>query len=116
MLYSRSWSSSGNMFAVEPKVRGFKPGRGQWIFKGDKISSTTSFRGEVKPSVPCRRFTVCYKNPASMKEILRRQYTRTFVAKFLPASLLDVSADNCQRALVDESGMIKNSGREHIDV
>jgi hypothetical protein len=26
-------------------------------FKGDKIRSTPSFGGEVKPSVPCRRFT-----------------------------------------------------------
>jgi hypothetical protein len=28
-------------------------------FKGDKISSTPSFGWEVKPSVPCRRFTAC---------------------------------------------------------
>jgi hypothetical protein len=24
------------VFAIRPKVRGFKPGRGRWIFKGDK--------------------------------------------------------------------------------
>jgi hypothetical protein len=28
-------------------------------FKGDKIRSTPSFGGEVKPSVPCRRFVAC---------------------------------------------------------
>jgi hypothetical protein len=28
-------------------------------FKGDKIRSTPSFGGEVKPSVPYRRFTAC---------------------------------------------------------
>ena len=28
-------------------------------FWGQKILSTPSFRGEVKPSVPCRRFTAC---------------------------------------------------------
>jgi hypothetical protein len=28
-------------------------------FRGDKIRSTPSFGGEVKPSVPCRRFTAC---------------------------------------------------------
>jgi hypothetical protein len=28
-------------------------------FKGDKIRSTPSFRGEVKPLVPSRRFTAC---------------------------------------------------------
>jgi len=29
------------------------------IFKGEKILSTPSFGGEVKPSVPCRQFTAC---------------------------------------------------------
>jgi hypothetical protein len=24
------------VFAIGPKVRGYKPGRGRWIFKGDK--------------------------------------------------------------------------------
>jgi hypothetical protein len=48
-----------SVLATGPKVRGFKPGRGRWIFKGDKIRSTPSFGGEVKPSVPCRRFTAC---------------------------------------------------------
>ena len=27
--------------------------------QGEKILSTPSFGGEVKPSVPCRRFTAC---------------------------------------------------------
>jgi hypothetical protein len=25
-----------SIFAIVSKVRGFKPGRGRWIFKGDK--------------------------------------------------------------------------------
>jgi hypothetical protein len=41
------------VLAIVRKVRGFIPGRERWIFKGDKISSKTSFGGEVKPSVPC---------------------------------------------------------------
>jgi hypothetical protein len=28
---------------------------GRWIFKGYKFRSTTSFGGEVKPAVPCRK-------------------------------------------------------------
>jgi len=35
------------------------PGRSRRIFKGEKILSTLSFGGEVKPSVPCRRFAAC---------------------------------------------------------
>jgi hypothetical protein len=41
-----------------------------------------------------------------MMEILRRQNQRTFLAKFLTALLLGVSAGICQKALVVESRMI----------
>jgi hypothetical protein len=37
------------VLAVRPKVRGFKAVRGRW--RAIKIRSTTSFGGEVKPSV-----------------------------------------------------------------
>jgi hypothetical protein len=37
----------------------FKPGRSRRIFQGEKILSTPSFGGEVKPLVPCRRFAAC---------------------------------------------------------
>jgi hypothetical protein len=40
-----------SVLAIGPKVRGSKPGRGQWIFNGDKIRSTPSFGGKVKPHV-----------------------------------------------------------------
>jgi hypothetical protein len=43
------------VLATGPKVRVFKPSRGRWTFKGDKIRGTTSFEGEVKPSTPCRK-------------------------------------------------------------
>jgi hypothetical protein len=45
--------------AFGTQVRGFKPGRNRWNIKGDKNLSTPSFGGEVKPSVPCRRFAAC---------------------------------------------------------
>jgi hypothetical protein len=43
LILSKSYScsppwSSGYVLANEPKVRRFKPGRGRWIFKGDKNS------------------------------------------------------------------------------
>jgi len=44
------------------QVRGFKPGWNRRIFKGEKILSTPSFGGEVKPSVPCRRFAACKRS------------------------------------------------------
>jgi hypothetical protein len=37
-----------------------------------------------------------------------RTIQRPFLRQVSPTSLLDVSADNCQKALVDESGIIRN--------
>jgi hypothetical protein len=56
-------------FATVPKIRGFKPVRGQWIFKDDKVRSTASFGEEIMPSVPRRKIYGMIKNKASMKEI-----------------------------------------------
>jgi len=50
------------VLAFGTQVRGFKPGRSRRIFKGKKIFSTPSFRGEVKPSAPCRRFAACKRS------------------------------------------------------
>jgi hypothetical protein len=43
-----------SVLATGPKVRGF-----DGFLRVIKIRRTTSFGGEVKPSVPCRRFTAC---------------------------------------------------------
>jgi len=51
------------VLAFGTQVRGFKPGRSRRIFKGEKkVLSTPSFGGEVKPSVPCRRFAACKRS------------------------------------------------------
>ena len=51
------WSGFGGLgvacWPLEPKYRSRR------IFKGEKILSTPSFGGEVKPSVPSRRFAAC---------------------------------------------------------
>ena len=54
--------SRGSVLAFCTKVRGFKPGRIRRIFRGEKILSTPSFGREVKPFVPCRRFTACKRS------------------------------------------------------
>jgi len=40
----------------------FKPRWSRWIFKDKKILGTPSFRGELMPSVPCRRFAACKRS------------------------------------------------------
>jgi hypothetical protein len=42
------------VLAFSTQVRGFKPDQSRRIFKGEKILSTPSFGGEVKPSA-CKR-------------------------------------------------------------
>ena len=60
--YERLRWSRGSVLAFGTQVRGFKPGRSRWLFQGKEIFSTPSFGGEVKPSVPCRRFTACKRS------------------------------------------------------
>jgi hypothetical protein len=48
-----------SVLASGTQDRVFEPGRSRQIFQGEKIHSMPSFGGEVKPSVPCRRFAAC---------------------------------------------------------
>ena len=54
--------SRGSVLAFGTQVRGFKPDRSRRIFQGENILSTPSFGREVKPFVPCRRFTACKRS------------------------------------------------------
>jgi hypothetical protein len=52
--------SGGSVLACEPldpRFAGSNPTGDDGFLRVIKIRSTTSFGGEVKPSVPCRRFT-----------------------------------------------------------
>jgi len=70
--------------AFSTQVRGFILGRSHRIFKGEKILSTPSFGGEVKPSVPCRKFAACKKSlNVAWKSTFRQNY-RTFLAHRVP--------------------------------
>jgi hypothetical protein len=60
-----------------------------------KIGITTSFGGDLKPSVACK-IARHVKDTYSVKIDTCRPNSRTFLAKFLPASLLDVSAVYCE--------------------
>jgi hypothetical protein len=54
--------SRGSVLTFGTQVRGFKTDRSLRIFKGEKILSMPSFGGEIKPSVPCRRFAACRRS------------------------------------------------------
>jgi hypothetical protein len=65
------------------------------------------------PSVPCCKILQHIKNPTSMKEIFRRQNLIAISRQVSPASLLDISAGNFQRALMNESGSIRSQMGAH---
>jgi hypothetical protein len=70
--------------AFSTQVHGFKPGRSCRIFKGEKILSTPSFGGEVRPLVPCRRFAACKRTlNVAWKSTFRQNY-RTVLAHRVP--------------------------------
>ena len=45
-----------------PKFSGSNPAEAVGFFRAEKILSTPSFGWEVKPFVPCRRFTACKRS------------------------------------------------------
>ena len=66
-----------------PKFAGFKPGRKRRIYKGEKILSEPSFGGEVKLSVPCRRFSACKRSVnVAWKSTFRQNYRTIHAHKF----------------------------------
>ena len=82
------------MLAFGTQVRGFKPGRSRRIFQGEKILSTPSFGGEVKPSVPCRRFTACKRSlNATWKSDISGKIHRPFLAHIVPPLATRISGE-----------------------
>jgi hypothetical protein len=83
--HMRLWWSRGSVLAFGTQVRGFKPGRSRRIFQGEKILGTPSFRGELKPSVPFRRFMACKRSlNATWKSGISGKIHRPFLAHTVP--------------------------------
>ena len=75
--------SRGSVLTFGTQVRGFEPDRSRRIFQGEKILSTPSYGGEVKPPVLCRRFETCKR---SLKKALKSLPSAKFVGHFSPNS------------------------------
>jgi hypothetical protein len=79
---------------LDPRFAGSNPAKDDGFLRVIRIHSITSFGEEVKPSVPCCRFTAC-KRTTSMKQMLRRQNSAAmFLTHVSPASLLDGSVSS----------------------
>jgi len=63
-----------------PKFAGSNPAEAVGFLRAKKILSTPSFGGEVKPSVPCRRFAACKRSlNVTWKSNSRRNFSGTFL-------------------------------------
>ena len=65
------------------------------ISKGEKILSTPSFGGEVKPSVPCHRFAACKRSLNGVEVIISAK---------LPDNILAHSSHFCHWDLSRRGG------------
>ena len=77
-----------------PKFAGSNPAEAVGFLRGEKkILSTPSFRGEVKPSVPCRRFAACKRSlNVAWKSTFRQNYRTTFSPTVPTSVVADVEA------------------------
>jgi hypothetical protein len=72
-----------SVLAIRPKVRGFIPSRGRWIFSGEKIHSTPSFGRREKPLVPSRKILRHVKCPSKYESDTSQGKIHNFLRKFL---------------------------------
>ena len=101
------------MLAFSTQVRGFKPGQSHRIFKGEKILSTSSFGGEVKPSVPCCRFAACKISLNGVEVVISAKITRQHShPQFHLPPLGSLASWWTWRHLVAKVGMFKRGGRQ----
>jgi len=93
---------------------GFKPGWSRQIFKGEKILSTPSFGGEVKRSVPCRRFAACKRSlelrGSRILDEICRNISRPW--RITPSAARGLSRCWTWRHLVEEVGTSKGGGKQ----
>jgi hypothetical protein len=68
---------------LDPRFVGSNLAEDDGFLRAIKIRSATSFGGEVKPSVPCRKMYGMLKNPTSMKKHFIDKIQLSFLAKFL---------------------------------
>jgi hypothetical protein len=91
-----------------PNFVGSNPAKAVRIFQGEKILSVPSFGGEVKPSVPCRRFEACKRSlNGTWKSPFMQNYRPTFSPTVPPFTARISRIVLTSRRLVAEIGMSK---------
>ena len=77
-----------------PKFAGSNLAEAVGFFRAKKILITPSFGGEVKPSVPCRRFTACKRSlNATWKSGISGKIHRPFLDHIVPHLATRISGE-----------------------
>jgi hypothetical protein len=102
------------VLAFGTQARRFKPGQSRQIFKGKKILSTPSFGGEIKPSVPCRRFAACKRSLELRGNLILGQICRNISRprRVPPSATRDLSRRWTRRHLAEKVETSKGGGRK----
>jgi hypothetical protein len=81
-------------------------------FSGEKLLSMSSFGGEVKPSVACRRFAACKRSLNGVEKASFRQHYRTpFSPTVPPFATSSARVVGDEEASGGESGNVKRQGK-----
>jgi hypothetical protein len=88
----------------------FTPAEGNEFLRAINICSTTYLGVEVKPSVP---YSSISRHGNRIPRVWKRYLVDKIRRLFPRPSFFCFAAGNCQRALVDESGMIRNKMGTH---
>jgi hypothetical protein len=84
VLFGYPWWSSVSVHATGPKICSFGLAEVDGLLRAIEIRSTTYFRGEVKPSVPCCKILRHVKEPYEYEsDTLQTKFNSNFLPKFL---------------------------------
>ena len=83
MVNMRLRWSRGSVLPQVPNFAGSNPAEAFRIFQGEKILSTPSYGGDVKPLVPCRRCTACKRSLNGVEVAILAKF-RNFLAHIVP--------------------------------
>ena len=111
-------SGSGGLevarWPLVPKFAGSNPAEAVGFLRAKKILSTPSFGGEVKPSVPCRRFAACKRSLELRGNRILGQICRNISRprRVPPSAARGLSIRWTWRHLAEKVGTSKGGGKK----
>ena len=80
-----------------PKFAGSNPSKAVCFLRANKILSTPSFRGEVKPSIPCLRFAECKRSLNGVEVVIQAELPDPMFAARILHVVTDVETTGGER-------------------